>query len=182
MATEHDGDQVAADDPETWMVNGVQYTDRRAGERTIQRYCGQAAGHGEHFWIWDEAPMGIKAYCPGFTFQRVTPLEAPITDVLGKLADDTEQLPRVDENVGRTPGLSIDAQHVSSPNLLTFGQPLELVKGDNPILGIHDDKGRSLVEFRIRNGKVEARYYDSDLDEAARFFIQYLMELHGGNG
>lgn len=50
-----------------------------------------------------------------------------------------------------------------------------------PVFGIHDDHGHSLLEFRVKNGRVEARYYPNDLDEASRRFVEYLngMQVDG---
>jgi hypothetical protein len=46
-----------------------------------------------------------------------------------------------------------------------------------PIFGINDASGRSLVEFRIRDGKLDAKYYTEDLYPAARKFVEYLKLL-----
>lgn len=62
----------------------------------------------------------------------------------------------------------------------SHGESVQLPSAETPVLGIHDDDGRSLVEFRIRDGRLEARYYSSDLDEAARRFADYLHGMKVG--
>jgi hypothetical protein len=52
-----------------------------------------------------------------------------------------------------------------------------------PVLGIADDKGNVLLEFRIRqDGTLDARYYEDDLTEAALQFVKHLRRMAGRTG
>lgn len=61
------------------------------------------------------------------------------------------------------------------------GEAVATTPKDNaPLFGFYDEAGRTVVEFRVFNGKVEARYYPSDLDAAAQLLMDHVKKLADG--
>lgn len=53
----------------------------------------------------------------------------------------------------------------------------DVPKSEEHICGLYNAEGRSLVEFCIIDGKLDAKYYASDLTEAAQLFVEFLKTL-----
>jgi hypothetical protein len=60
-----------------------------------------------------------------------------------------------------------------APGLMELNTP----QSETGIFGVYGPDGRSLVEFRIIGGQLEAKYYPSDLGDGAKLFVEYLKTL-----
>jgi hypothetical protein len=152
VATEHDGDEVNTV-PDT-CVRGLPIYWR--GREPIHVGAGDIC---DHVAATVDTPTEQIAKVPGEWPQK------PVTD---EERDEEARLMSLEARLKSLHKVEPQQVHMAVPGTTR-----------EPLFGFHDDEGRSLLEFRVRDGKVEAKYYLSDLDEAAARFLAYLFELQG---
>lgn len=154
--------------------------------RLTPLYCGDPAYHGPHPHTLDEEcvingavfPKGLKAWCEGT--DHYAGVEEQTTVLPHLTAVDMSEphiaMREIGERARRFDRLRIVRPQSDVPAMNDMNYDLHR----QPLFGINDEKGRSLLEFRLRaDGTLDAKYYEDDLSEACLQFVKQLMRMAG---
>lgn len=146
------------------------------GRRTTSRLCDKSDPHNDHVWM--------NYWCPGLTdgdmlCGATLPHERHLWDELGLTRTLTHWCVGAEPDAVTEQFDKVDGADIPWDTDLTTLTPVSA--SAEPLFGFHDENGVSLIEFRIRDGRVEAKYYDSDIDEAVRRFVAHLRGAKVGD-